>query len=73
MFESRSIASLSRAGISVQTRANSFHDMSLVLFGLSSNQPPAKKQCGEKGKANPEYEKESEQKMARLLEVSSQW
>ena len=58
MFESRSIASLSRAGISVQTRANSFHDMSLVLFGLSSNQPPAKKQCGEKGKANPVYKKE---------------
>ena len=29
MFESRSIASLSRSGISVHTRANSFHNISL--------------------------------------------
>ena len=56
MLESRSIASLLQSGISVHTRANLFH-MSLLLFGFSSNQPPAKKQCGEKGTANLVFEK----------------
>ena len=37
------------------SRANLFHNMSLLLFSLSSNQTPAKKQCGEKRKANPIY------------------
>ena len=59
MFKSRSTASLSQFGISVHTQANSFHNMSLLLFSLSSSQPPAKKQRREKRKAiRYTYEKE---------------
>ena len=39
---------LSRLGISVHIGANSFDNISLLLFGLCSNQPSAKKQRGEK-------------------------
>ena len=74
MFESRSIASLSRSAISVHTRANSFHNMSLLLVGLSSNQPPAKKATQRKKESKSGMPKrEKKQKMARLLKASSQW
>ena len=43
MFETRLVASLSQLGISILARANSLYNMSLLLFSLSSNQPPAKK------------------------------
>ena len=39
MFESRSIASLSRSGISVHTRANLFYNP-LLLFGLMQQSAP---------------------------------
>ena len=74
VFVSRSIASLSQLGISVHTPANSFHNMSLLLFGFSSNQPPAKKQHREKkGKQIWYMKKKTETERARLLDVSSQW
>ena len=38
-----------------------------AAVGLSSNQSPAKQQRREKRKANPVYEKESKQKVARQL------
>ena len=68
MFKLRSIALLSWSEISVHTQVNLFH-MSLLLFSLSSNQPLAKRQCGEKRKANPVYtwKRESKQKVARQL------
>ena len=69
MLKSRSIASLLRSRISFHTQANSFH-MLLLVFGLSSNQPPPKKQCGEKRKANPVYEKE---KTNRKWQDSQKW
>ena len=56
MFVSRPIASVSQSGISVHTRANSFHIMSLLQSASS------KKQCAEKRKANPVYEKEKTSK-----------
>ena len=47
--------------------------MSLLLFGFSSNQPPAKKAMRRKKESKSGTRKrESKQKMARLLEVSSQ-
>ena len=71
MFESRSVAALSRSGLSVHTRANSFHNMLLLLFGLSSNQPPARKQCGEKRESKScIYEKE---KTNRKWQDSWKW
>ena len=70
MFESRSIALLSWSGISFLTQRNLFHIMSLLLFGLSSNQPPANRQRGEKRKANPVYEKE---KRNRKWQDSWKW
>ena len=56
MFVSRPIASVSQSGISVHTRANSFHIMSLLQSASS------KKQCAEKRKANPVYEKDKTSK-----------
>ena len=74
MFESRSIASLSQSGMSIHTQANLFHNMSLLLIGLSSNQPQAKKAMQEKkGSKSSIWKREKKQKMETLLEVSSQW
>ena len=48
--------------------------MSLLLFGFSSNQPPAKKAMRRKKESKSDtWKRENKQKMARLLEVSSQW
>ena len=70
MFKSRSIASLSQSGISIHTRADLFHNLSLLLIDLSSNQPPAEKQRREKRKANWVYEKE---KRNRKWQDSWKW
>ena len=43
MSESRSVASLLQSGMSIPALANVFHNMVLLLSGLSSNQPPEKR------------------------------
>ena len=68
------MTSQSPSGIPVLALVILFHYMPLLQFGMSSNQPPTKKQCEEKRKASPVYEKEERnRKWQRLLEVGSQW
>ena len=62
MFESMSVALLPRSGISVHALVISFHNMLLLLFGLSSNQPPAtKKTIAEKREKQIWYMKKRKQ------------